>query len=154
MRLLKLFRGIRKGRFPILGNGENLHQLIYVDDLSRGLLAACTAPAAHKQTVVLAGSEKITTNEMVAAVREAVDSRKSVLRAPMWPFVLAAFAFESTFSPLGLKPPLHRRRLDFFRKSFSFSTAQAEKLLDFKPQVGFRAGARNTAQWYQANGLL
>src|SRR5579864_4455606 len=36
MRLLKLFRGIRKGRFPILGNGENLHQLIYVDDLSRG----------------------------------------------------------------------------------------------------------------------
>jgi nucleoside-diphosphate-sugar epimerase len=154
MRLLKLFRGIRKGRFPILGNGENLHQLIYVDDLSRGLLAACTAPAAHKQTMVLAGSETITTNEMVSAVSEALGSKKSVLRAPMWPFVLAAFAFESTFSPLGLKPPLHRRRLDFFRKSFSFSTAQAQKLLGFKPQVGFREGARKTSQWYAANGFL
>jgi nucleoside-diphosphate-sugar epimerase len=104
--------------------------------------------------MVLAGSETITTNEMVSAVSEALGSKKSVLRAPMWPFVLAAFAFESTFSPLGLKPPLHRRRLDFFRKSFSFSTAQAQKLLGFKPQVGFREGARKTSQWYAANGFL
>src|SRR5262249_21623323 len=120
MRLLKMFKGIRKGRFPVLGDGQNLHQLIYVDDLSRGLLAACTAPTAHKQTVVLAGAEKITTNDMVTAVADAVGNKKGALRAPMWPFVAAAVVFESTFSPLGLKPPLHRRRLDFFRKSFSF----------------------------------
>jgi dihydroflavonol-4-reductase len=154
MRLLKLFRGIRKGRFPILGSGENLHQLIYVDDLSRGLLATCTAPAAHKQTVVLAGAEKITTNEMAAAVSEAVGNRKRVPHAPLWPFLVAAFVFESTFSPLGLKPPLHRRRLDFFRKSFSFSNARAQEILSFRPEIGFREGARMTAEWYHANGLL
>jgi nucleoside-diphosphate-sugar epimerase len=72
----------------------------------------------------------------------------------MWPFVLAALVFESTFSPLGLKPPLHRRRLDFFRKSFSFANAKAEQILGFSPQVGFREGACNTAAWYQANGFL
>jgi dihydroflavonol-4-reductase len=154
MRLLKLFRGVRKGRFPIIGNGENLHQLIYVDDLCRGLLAACTVPAALKETVVLAGSEKITTNEMVAAVGEAVGSTKRVPHAPLWPFLLAAVLFESTFSPLGLKPPLHRRRLDFFRKSFSFSNARAEGILGFRPQISFRDGARKTAQWYSANGFL
>jgi dihydroflavonol-4-reductase len=154
MRLLKLFRGIKKGRFPILGDGRNLHQLIYVDDLCHGLLAASTVPAAQKQTVVLAGSEKLTTNEMVAAVSDAVGNKKRVLHAPVWPFVLAALVFESTFSPLGLKPPLHRRRLDFFRKSFSFANAKAEQILGFTPRVGFREGARNTAAWYQANGFL
>jgi dihydroflavonol-4-reductase len=154
MRLLKLFRGIRKGRYLTVGQGENLHQLIYVDDLSRGLLAACTAPAAVKQTVVLAGSEQITTNAMVSAISEAVGNNKRVFHAPMWPFILAALVFESTFSPLGLKPPLHRRRLDFFRKSFSFSTAKAEQTLSFRPEVGFHEGARKTAQWYQENGLL
>jgi nucleoside-diphosphate-sugar epimerase len=154
MRLLKLFRGIGKGRFLTVGDGENLHQLIYVDDLSRGLLAACTAPAAVKQTMVLAGPEKITTNEMVAAVSEAVGNKNRILHSPLWPFVLAAWVFESTFSPLGLKPPLHRRRLDFFRKSFYFSTAKAEHILSFRPQVGFREGARKTAGWYQANGYL
>jgi nucleoside-diphosphate-sugar epimerase len=154
MRLLKLFRGIRKGRFPIVGDGQNLHQLIYVDDLSRGLLAACTAPGAHQQTVVLAGSEQITTNEMVSAVSAAVGNSKTIAHLPMWPFMLAAGFFESTFSPLGLKPPLHRRRLDFFKKSFSFSNARAERALDFRPEVGFRDGARKTAEWYQSNGLL
>src|SRR5581483_6942942 len=144
--------GGRKGRFPILGNGENLHQLIYVDDLCRGLLAACTVPAANRETVVLAGAEKITTNEMVSAVSEAVASGKRAMRAPLWPFLLAAMVFESTFSPLGLKPPLHRRRLDFFRKSFSFSNEKAERVLGFRPQVSFREGARRTAEWYQANG--
>ena len=154
MRLLKLFKGIKKGRFPVVGAGKNLHQLIYVDDLSRGLLAACTAPGAHEQTVVLAGSEEITTDDMVSAVSEAVGNRKKIPHVPMWPFLFAAVVFESTFSPLGLKPPLHRRRLDFFKKSFSFSTARAKQALDFRPQVGFREGARKTAEWYQSNGLL
>jgi nucleoside-diphosphate-sugar epimerase len=72
----------------------------------------------------------------------------------MWPFMLAALVFEATFSPLGLKPPIHRRRLDFFRKSFFFSNARAEQVLDFRPQVSFREGARKSAEWYQANGLI
>jgi nucleoside-diphosphate-sugar epimerase len=154
MRLLKLFRGVKQGRFPVLGDGKNLHQLIYVDDLSRGLLAACTAAAAQKQTVVLAGSEQITTNDMVSAVSEAVGNKKGAPHVPIWPFVAAAYVFESTFSPLGLKPPLHRRRLDFFRKSFYFSNERAERVLEFRPQVSFREGARKTAQWYADNGFL
>jgi dihydroflavonol-4-reductase len=154
MRLLKLFKGVKKGRFPVLGDGKNLHQVIYVDDLSRGLLAACASPAAPKQTVVLAGSEKITTNDMVNAVRDAVGSNKSVPHVPIWPFVAAAHVFEATFSPLGLKPPLHRRRLDFFRKSFYFSNERAATVLNFRPRVSFHTGARNTAEWYQANGFL
>jgi dihydroflavonol-4-reductase len=154
MRLLKLFKGVKKGRFPIIGDGQNLHQVIYVDDLSRGLLAARTVATANKQTVVLAGAEKITTDEMVAAVSEAIGNTKKPPRVPMWPFMVAAVFFESTFSPLGLKPPLHRRRLDFFKKSFFFSNARAEQALNFRPQVGFREGARKTAEWYQANGLI
>ncbi len=154
MRLLKLFRGIKTGRYLTVGNGRNLHQLIYVDDLSRGLLAACTASAANRETIVLAGAHPITTNDMVAAIRAAVGSKRRVPHAPLWPFVLAAHSFEATFSPLGLKPPLHRRRLDFFRKSFRFSTAKAARLLQFHPQVDFAEGARRTAQWYAANGYL
>lgn len=154
MRLLKLFKGIRTGRYLTVGSGENLHQLIYVDDLARGLLAACDAPAAHGQTVVLAGGETVTTNQMVAAISAAVDNRKRIMHAPMWPFTAAAAVFEATFSPLGLKPPLHRRRLDFFRKSFSFSTARAQSVLGFSPQIGFAAGARHTAEWYRQNGML
>ena len=154
MRLLKLFRGLRSGRYLTVGNGENLHQLIYVDDLSRGLLAACSAPTAAGQTVVLAGAEQITTNQMVVAIGAAVGRTKPAMHAPLWPFLAAAFVFETVFSPLGLKPPLHRRRLDFFRKSFFFATQRAQQVLGFTPAISFSDGAKRTADWYAQNGML
>jgi dihydroflavonol-4-reductase len=154
MRLLKLFRGVQTGRYLTLGRGTNEHQLIYVDDLVQGLFAACDAPGASGETLVLAGSERVTTNAMVSAISAALGSRRHVFHAPMWPFVAAAHVFEATLSPLGLKPPLHRRRLDFFRKSFRFSTAKAERLLDFRAETTFMVGARRTAEWYRANAYL
>jgi nucleoside-diphosphate-sugar epimerase len=154
MRLLKLFRGIKTGRYLTVGPGVNQHQLIYVDDLARGLLKACEAPAANGETIVLAGAEEVTTNQMVTAIAAAVNSSRRVRHAPLWPFVAAAYVFETTLTPLGVKPPLHRRRLDFFRKSFGFSTAKAEHALGFRAEVPFTEGARRTAAWYQENGYL
>ena len=154
MRLLKLFRGVRTGHFATIGSGENEHQLIYVDDLVRGLLAACVAPAASGATIVLAGAERVTTNAMVAAIADALGSRRRIWHAPLWPFVIAAHVCVATFSPLGLKPPLHPRRLDFFRKSFRFSTSAAERLLGVRPDVSFAEGANRTALWYRSRGML
>ena len=47
---------------------------------------------------------------------------------------------ETTLPPLHIEPPLHRRRLDFFRKSFVFSTIKAQRLLGFKPAIDFQSG--------------
>jgi nucleoside-diphosphate-sugar epimerase len=73
---------------------------------------------------------------------------------PLWPFDVAAAVFETCLPPLGLKPPIHRRRLDFFRKSFRFSTDRASRVLNFRPEVPFADGARRTAAWYRSTGLL
>ena len=72
----------------------------------------------------------------------------------MWPFVLAARVLETTLPPLHIQPPLHSRRLDFFRKSFVFSTAKAQTLLGFQPEIDFPAGAADTARWYRLRGFL
>ncbi len=154
MRLLKLFRGVLSGRYLTVGDGENEHQLIYVDDLVRGLLAAGAAAAANGATIVLAGTERLTTNAMVAAIGAAVGNRRRVRHAPLWPFLALAYVMERTLAPLGLKPPLHRRRLDFLRKSFRFSPAAADELLGFRAETSFAEGASRTAQWYRSKGLL
>jgi dihydroflavonol-4-reductase len=154
LRLLKLFRAIERRRFLTLGRGTNEHQLIYVDDLADGLLKAATLPRAVGETFVLAGAERLTTNDMVSAVGAALGSTRSPPHVPLWPFSLAATLLETTLSPLGIKPPLHRRRLDFFRKSFRFSTAKSQDLLGFRAAVPFVEGARRTADWYRENGML
>ncbi len=154
LRLLKLFRAIERGRYATLGRGRNEHQPIYVDDLCEGLVRAATAPHAVGETIVLAGAERVTTNAIVALICAAVGRSRLPPRVPLWPFVLAAEVFEATLKPLGVKPPLNRRRLDFFRKSFRFSTAKARALLGFNPSVAFAEGARRTAEWYRSEGLL
>jgi dihydroflavonol-4-reductase len=154
LRLLKLFRAIERGRYITLGSGLNERQLIYVDDLCRALLAAAHSPGAAGQTMILAGSERLTTDAMVASISTALGKRPRAHHVPLWPFDAAAAVCETCLPPLGLKPPLHRRRLDFFRKSFRFSTERAAQLLDFHAEVPFSDGARRTAAWYRSAGLL
>jgi nucleoside-diphosphate-sugar epimerase len=153
-RLLKLFKAIRKGVFFVIGNGGNLHQLIHVDDLNRGLLAAATRPQGIGETIVLAGAERLTTTEMCETIARCLSTRLPRFRAPLWPFDVAAVVLETVCRPLRIQPPLHRRRLDFFKKTFYFDTKQAAALLDFNPSVSFADGVTATAQWYTANGFL
>lgn len=153
-RLLKLFRGIKKGVFFVIGNGRNIHQLIYVDDLVDGLLLSAEHPSAVSETFVLAGNERLTTDEMVSAIAEAVGVAPKSWRAPLWPFMAAATVLETTLRPLGIQPPLHRRRMDFFTKSFQISTKKAQETLGFRASTDFSEGARLTAESYTDNDLL
>ncbi len=153
-RLLKMFRAVQKGHFPLIGSGRNVHHPIYVDDLVRGLLIACRHPAAVGELFVMAGPEAVTTEQMVRAVAEALHRSRPGPRLPLWPFALTAAMLETALRPLGIQPPLHRRRLDFFTKSFTLRTAKAERLLDWRPTIGFAEGARRTAAWYREHGLI
>jgi nucleoside-diphosphate-sugar epimerase len=153
-RLLKLFRAIDRGKFLMIGSGENRRQAMHVDDLVAALLLAATHEAAPGETFVLPGEEVLTTRQMVEVIGGVMGRKVSRLHLPMWPFVAAATAFEAVFKPLGIDPPLHRRRLDFFRKSFVFSTDKARRVLGFQPRIAFRDGARDTAEWYARQGLL
>jgi nucleoside-diphosphate-sugar epimerase len=153
-RLLKLFKGIAKGRFPHIGNGNNIHHLIYVDDLIDGFLLAANEDSAVGETFVLAGREPLTTTEMLRTVADVAGQTKPLRKLPMLPFMMAAVTMELTLAPLGIQPPLHRRRMDFFKKSYLFAQEKSFNRLQFNPKTSFREGAAQTANWYRQNALL
>lgn len=153
-RLLKLFRSIDRGRFLMIGSGENRRQLMHVDDLVKALLIVVAHVAAAGELFVLPGVEVLTTREMVGVIAGLLGRKVSRVRLPMLPFVAAAVACEAVCKPLGIDSPLHRRRLDFFRKSFEFETDKAHRVLGFSPGISFAEGARDTAEWYGRHGLL
>lgn len=153
-RLLKLFRAIDRGHFVTVGAGLNRRQCLHVNDLTRALLLVAEHPLAIGQTFVIAGAESMTTREMVQAIAGALNRAPPRLHAPLWPFKVAATFFETVCPPLGIQPPLHHRRLDFFTKSFVFSTTKAQTLLGFQPEIDFTTGAADTVRWYRARGFL
>lgn len=153
-RLLKLFKAIERNIFFMIGKGDNKHHLIYVDDLVDGLYLAAITDDAIGQTFVLVGPEVLTTRKMVDVIAKALGTEMPRFRAPLWPFFAAAVVMERTLPPFGIQPPLHRRRLDFFRKSFFFSQDKPSRVLGFEPKTNFAQGVAQTTQWYKKHGGL
>jgi len=154
MRLQKLYAGIGKGQFWLVGPCKNLHQPIYVDDLATTIDKLLATPDASRKPVILCGDQAITTREMCASIAASLGVTLNRWSVPMWPLVVAAVGLEMTLGKVGIQPPLHRRRLDFFRKSLSFSTAARDHLLAVPAQISFEEGARKTAIWYRQNHWL
>jgi dihydroflavonol-4-reductase len=153
MRFLKMFRGIARGRFPVLGSGDVFYHLTYIDDLVEGFRLCGETPAAAGRTYLLAGPRYTTLNELIALVAQALEVKPPRLRLPVWPFWLAGLACEMVCVPLRLQPPLYRRRVDFYTKSRAFDTTRARTELGFDPQVDLEDGLRRTATWYREPGF-
>ena len=153
-RLLKLFRAVDKGSFVMIGSGGNRRQLIHVDDLIDGLWLAGDTEKARGEVLVVAGNEVLTTEQTVQIIAQTLGRDTRSWHLPMLPFLWLAWILEQTLGRLGIQPPLHRRRLDFFRKSFVFDTRKAEQVLGFIPRITFAEGAKDTAEWYRSRGQL
>jgi dihydroflavonol-4-reductase len=149
-RLFKLFGGVARGRFVLLGDGGIFYHLTYVDDLCDGFRLCATAPAAAGRTYLLAGGEVTTLKELISITASVAGVSPPKLRLPVWPFWLAGAACEAVCKPLGIAPPIYRRRVDFFTKSRAFDISRARAELGFAPKVGLREGIGRTLEWYRA----
>ena len=153
-RLLKLFRGIARRRFVILGDGEIFYHLTYVEDLVEGIRLAGEAPAGANRSYILAGGEVTTLNELVERIAKAAGVSPPRLHVPVWPVWTAGAVCEALCAPFGIEPPLYRRRVDFFTKSRAFRIDRARKELGFAPSVGIDDGIRRTLGWYREHGWI
>lgn len=153
-RLLKLFRGVARGRFVILGSGRIWYHLTHVEDLADGFRLCAMAPAASGRTYILAGPEVTTLNELVAITAEVAGVAPPKVRLPVWPFWMAGGVCEAICAPLGLEPPIYRRRVDFFTKSRAFDSGRARAEIGYAPRIGLREGIRRTLDGYRREGWL
>ncbi len=153
-RLLKLFRGVARRRWVTLGAGDIYYHLTFIDDLVDGFHLCATHPAAANRTYILAGGEVTTLNALVSLVAEGAGVPAPSLHLPVWPFHAAGAACEAICAPLGLEPPIYRRRVDFFTKSRAFDITRARTEIGFAPRVGLREGIRRTLNWYREHGWL
>jgi len=153
-RFLKMFRGLARGRFPMLGRGEVLYHLTYIDDLIDGLRLCGDVPGAAGRTYLLAGPRYTTLAELVALVASELGTRPPRVRFPIWPVWVLGLLTELACVPLRVEPPIYRRRVDFYRKSRAFDTARARRELGFAPHVDLEEGIHRTAEWYRAHAWL
>lgn len=153
-RLLKVFRGIARGRYAVVGSGRPHYHLVYIDDLVDGFLLALDRPEAAGETFIIAGPLSLSQNDLAREVAQATGGSVWPFHIPAWPIQRLGDLIEAICVPFGIEPPIHRRRVDFWVKNRSFSIEKARRLLGYNPKVDATEGIRRTAQWYRENGWL
>jgi dihydroflavonol-4-reductase len=153
-RLLKLFRLAVKRIIPVLGSGQIFYHMVYIDDLVAGFLLAGERKEAVGEVFIVGGEGNMTLDQLLGTIARITGASGRIIHLPALPFQLAGSICEKVCIPLGIEPPIYRRRVDFFTKSRTFDISKAKRLLGYRPAVALEEGLRRTATWYREQGLL
>jgi nucleoside-diphosphate-sugar epimerase len=152
---LKLFRMVQKGRFLMIGDGRTLNHTVFVENVVDCLQLAAAAPHARGRTYLVGDDEATTLDRLVRLIAETLDVDLRMLRFPSYRLAwLGAAGVEFACKPIGVSPPIFRRRLSWFRTNRAFRIDRARRELGYEPRVGLREGLARTAAWYREQGLL
>ena len=153
-RLLKLFKMARKKFFLLLGKGKCMYHLVHVDDLTNTFLIAATHPDALGETIISGANEPIATADLAKVVADYFGSSFKVVRLPIGPFFLLGDLCEAICKPLGIEPPIYRRRVAFYSKDRHFDVSKMKRVLGYEPLHSNKDGIEETAKWYVDQGLM
>jgi nucleoside-diphosphate-sugar epimerase len=153
-RLLKLFKGVSRGRFPLFGAGKGRRHMVYVDDVVSAFFQACDREQALGEGLIIAGPRPCTLRELIDEVTRATGSKRYGFRLPLKPMLALSAAVEDVSAALKIDPPIYRRRMDFFSSDSEFDTTRARRVLDWQPKVDLREGIRRTLDDYRRSGSL
>ncbi len=153
-RLLKLFRLIAHGVYALVGDGRPFYHPVFIDDLVSAYLLALEREAAVGQAFIVAGPRYISQRELAETIARHTGGRILPFRVPVMPLRWLAAACEGMCVPLGLEPPLHRRRVEFWTKSRAFSIEKARRVLGYEPRVDLEEGVARTVAAYRQAGWL
>lgn len=139
----------------MIGSGSTLNHPVYVENLVDLFELSGTAPIA-KGRVYLAGDEEpVTLTELVQSVASVTGAPVRMVRFPWYGGAwLAATLIEVLCKSVGLKPPVFRRRLSWFKTNRAFRIVRAKEELGYQPRVALPEGLARTAQWYRQAGYL
>ena len=151
---LKLFRPINKGYFVMIGPGNVLYRMTYIDDLVQGFVLAGRRPEALGEVFTIGGEKYTTIRDLINLIADVLGKPHPKWRVPFYPVYIAAVLCDKICRSMGITPLLYPRRVEFFYKDRAFSINKAKRLLGYKPQVSLREGLARTAAWYRKQGLI
>jgi len=120
----------------------------------RGFHLCLHHESAVGQAFIIGSEEYLPLRELVQLIATELEVSPPKMRIPLTPVLGLATLCEQVCVPLGLEPPLHRRRVSFFQNNRAFSIEKAKRLLGYQPEISLREGICRTIKWYEEQGWL
>ena len=138
----RLIEAIRRNRYFIVGDGQNLKSMVAVENVVDAALLVADDPRAIGQTFIVTDERPYSQMEIAATIAELIGKRPSA-KLPRWPLLLAGRAADVVSKLIGIELPLSSDRVRKLSSNTVFSAAKIERELGFKPRVALREGLAN-----------
>jgi 2-alkyl-3-oxoalkanoate reductase len=149
-----IFKQLSKGWFPMFGDGKVLYHPLYIDNFLDALVLSMVEDVGLGQAYLIADEEFTTIEDLVRRAAKAMGQEFEFRRYPIWPVVAAGYVVEALCKPLKISPPLHPRRVDWYRQNRAFKIDKARRELGYEPAVGLDEGLRRAYEWYRQEGMV
>jgi nucleoside-diphosphate-sugar epimerase len=152
----RFFAAIRKGRFPLVGDGSQKRSMVYTDNLVQGLLRAEVADKAPGGAYWVADAEPYELREIVATVRRALVAEGLTVSGPERLVLprMAAHAAEKADALLQgrgrYSQALHV--LGELNHTIACDITRAREELGYEPTVELEEGMRASIRWCLDHG--
>jgi len=143
-RTAKLIRTVRKRQFIMFGDGKTLRHPVYISDAIKGMELAAKSSLAGGAIYFIAGQQYLTIDELVHMIAEVLNVQPPFLHLPLMLGKMAGYSLETAFKPLGRRPPISQRSLDFYTKDNAYNIDKARRELGFIPGIDLRNGLQKT----------
>jgi len=153
MRMLKMFRMLKKGTFFVVGKCDANFHAVYIDDLIAGIELAINDDS-NNEVFILGGDKYISLKDYITIAAHAVGAKYPWIKIPFAPMYALSAVVEFACVPFGIEPPIFRRRVKFYRNNRAFDISKAKQKLGYAPGVSLEEGMKRTVDWYKTNGYL
>jgi nucleoside-diphosphate-sugar epimerase len=152
--LPRIVASARRGRLPQIGNGENLVDLTYVENVAQAIMLSMTAPAARGKTYHITNGEPRPLWPLIRSVCErlGVSSRFRPL-----PYRLAYWlgaALEMKAACCGGEPPLTRYTVAILGRTQTYNITAARRDLGYEPRIALDEGIERTLAYFEEAALV
>lgn len=154
-RQTRFFAAIRRGRFPLVGDGRQQRSMAYTGNLVAGLMLAESVPAAAGRAYWIADAEPYELRVILDGVRAALEAEGLTVvprqaRVPVLAASLAA-AFDARLQGRGrYVQPLHV--LGELKDTIACDISRARAELGYEPTVSLVEGMRASIRWCLERG--
>ncbi len=153
MRMLKMFRMLKKGTFFVVGACDANFHAVYIDDLIAGIELAIDDDS-NNEVYIMGGDKYISLKDYITIAAHAVGAKYPWIKIPFAPMYALSAVVEFACVPFGIEPPIFRRRVKFYRNNRAFDISKAKRELGYSPATSLEEGMKRTVEWYKANGYL
>lgn len=153
-RFYLIFKQLERGWFPMFGSGKVLYHPLYIDNFMDAFVLAMRPGAGKGEAYLIADEEYLSIEQLVRRAAAAMGREFRFRRYPLWPVEAAGHIVEALCRPLNIDPPLHSRRVEWYRLNRAFRIDKARRDLGYVPRVGLDEGLRRAVEWYRAEGML